>query len=222
MEAGHDASAAPSKSNQAHGAQTTRGEYIVNAAPFGCAHVEHEEAAAPRPHQFAANGTRLSRGLVGARSMDPSAMLEASFRLLVQCSCSISPYLSISPARRMSWSVPELLDAMHSLHRRASLMILDDGLRLLFEHGRRRTLDAGVIDDEIRLEVVDHFVAQRQPLYFDRSVRVKRHGADATVGRDVLVLLADRLLEDVDLELASLSASCSAGTNSRLKACADR
>ena len=38
----------------------------------------------------------------------------------------------------------------------------------------------------------------------DRSVAIERHRADPAVGRDVLVLLADRLLEDVYLELARL------------------
>ena len=73
------------------------------------------------------------------------------------------------------------------------------------EHRGRRALDARVVDDEVRLEVVDDLVAHGQPLDVDRAVGVERHRADAAVGGDVLVLLADGLLQDVDLELARLA-----------------
>ena len=44
--------------------------------------------------------------------------------------------------------------------------------------------------------------AELERLDVDRAVGIERVGADAAVRGDVLVLLADRLLEDVDLDLA--------------------
>jgi hypothetical protein len=38
------------------------------------------------------------------------------------------------------------------------------------EARRRRSLDARVVDDEVRLELVDDLVAQRQALDVDRAV----------------------------------------------------
>ena len=99
--------------------------------------------------------------------------------------------------------VAELLDAVHALDGR--VLVLDDRLGLLLEHRRRRALDAGVVDDEVRLELVDDLVAQREALDLDGAVGLERQRADAAERRDVLVLLADRLLEEIDLELAGLA-----------------
>ena len=51
----------------------------------------------------------------------------------------------------------------------------------------------------------------------DGAVRVEGERGDAAVGRDVLVLLADRLLQEVDLDVARLLGELLAcATNSRL------
>ena len=44
----------------------------------------------------------------------------------------------------------------------------------------------------------------RKRLRFDRPVAAESEAGDAAEGRDVLVLLADRLVEQIDLDVAGL------------------
>ena len=72
------------------------------------------------------------------------------------------------------------------------------------------------------LQLVEHFVAHGHRLDVDRAVVVERERGDAAEGGDVLVLLADRLAEALDLEVAGLLGELAARAEARACTCGAR
>ncbi len=195
---------APSKSKRNRSGRSPRAARAsLHATTVGRADVEHEEAAAARAHELPADGARLASDLVvlvDVRVGHVRGELSLVRPVLVQ---HLAVGVDLAGEQDALGLVAELLDAVHPLDR--GVLVLDDRLGLLLEHGRSGALDARVVDDEVGLELVDHLVLQREALDLDGAIGPERQRADAAVGRDVLVLLADRLLEELDLELAGLA-----------------
>jgi hypothetical protein len=63
---------------------------------------------------------------------------------------------------------------------------------------------AGEEEEEVVLQVEERLLADLAGPVLDAPVLVEGEGRDAADGRDVLVLLADRLAELVDLDVAGL------------------
>jgi hypothetical protein len=73
-----------------------------------------------------------------------------------------------------------------------------------------------------RVELAQLLRAERDALHVDRLVAPEPEAAQAAVGGDVLVLLADRLAEDVDLDPARLLRELLRGAPARRGTCGTR
>ena len=67
-----------------------------------------------------------------------------------------------------------------------------------------RAREAGEEEQQVVFEVEQRVDRDLQRLGLDRAVRVEREAGQAAVRGDVLVLLADRLAQPIDLDLAGL------------------
>src|SRR5262249_24734470 len=79
-----------------------------------------------------------------------------------------------------------------------------NGLLLIRQNVRRAALDAGVEKQQIAFELRNFMGVEPQRRRFHASLAVYIKTSDSAKGRDVLVLLADRFLEDLNLDLIRL------------------
>jgi len=133
--------------------------------------------------------------LVDARVGD--ARCERSLELPVRVQDLSQPVELPAPERRRQLE-GEVLDAVE-------LDQAISGLRpLLGEDPVRLAGPAGEVEVEPRAELAHVVVRERELFDLDLAVPPEAEGAQPAVGRDVLVLLADRLAQALDLDLAGL------------------
>ncbi len=108
--------------------------------------------------------------------------------------------VEIARCEQLAAAVAELLGAVQVLeHLRVARL---GALVLVAQHLRRGACFAGVEQQQVIAQAAEHIWIELERLDLDASVGVERVRADAAVSRHVGVLLADRLAEHVDLDLA--------------------
>src|SRR5580700_2431424 len=89
---------------------------------------------------------------------------------------------------------------MHALD--GAVLVFFDHPGLVGKYGRGVAGNTRIEDEEVRFEFIDDLLPHRDALGLDRPVLVEGERCDASKSADVLVLLADRFLENVYLDSA--------------------
>jgi len=101
---------------------------------------------------------------------------------------------------RLATAVAELLDVVQVVdHRRVGL---PGALILILQDVARAAREPGEEQQQVILELVERGLVDRERLGADLAGAIELEARDPAVGGDVLVLLADRPAEPVDLDLA--------------------
>src|SRR5437588_24969 len=98
--------------------------------------------------------------------------------------------------------VAEVLDEMQVIHH---LLLVPFALAvLLLEDARGRSAVSGEEEQQVVLQVVKRVGVDLERRGFDFVIREELKTGHAAIGRDVLILFADRLAEAVDLDVTRL------------------
>ena len=110
--------------------------------------------------------------------------------------------MQVADLQRLLALVAELLDEVevvdHVLVAAAALLVL------VLEDAAGGAAVAGEEQEQVVLEVVERLGVELERVGLDVAVGQELEAGQPAVGGDVLVLLADRLLEQVDLDVARL------------------
>src|SRR5208282_3737961 len=108
----------------------------------------------------------------------------------------------LSRLQRLLAAQAEGLDVMQVLDHR--LVELPRPAVLILEDRSGAARIAGEEEQQIVLEIETRLVGDLERLGIDPAGRIDAEAGDAAIGGDVLVLLADRLAQQVDLDMAGL------------------
>ncbi len=162
--------------------------------------VEEQEAAAARADQLAADRAVVERELVPAVDLGVGHQARALLLELPVLVHEAAERVELAGLDRLEALVAELFDVVQVVDHRA--IVLAALVVLLLQHLRRRPVEARRHHHQAVLEQVQRVVARLDRPRAHRVVLVELEHRRAAERRDVLVLLADRLLQQIDLDVA--------------------
>src|SRR5581483_4141829 len=164
--------------------------------------IEHQESSPAGADQLAACGTVLHRLVVpniDTRVRDARAALSLVLPMHVH---QPAEFDQVAGLQRVLAAIAELLDEMQIAdHLGVALLAL---VVLLLQDFPGRARIAGKEQQQVVFEVIQGLLRNAQGVGLDGLVAPEFEAADVAIGRDVLILLADWLLEDVELDVAGL------------------
>ena len=191
----------PSKSNRNRTSSRPAAVMAVAQPPMILG-VEHQEAAAAGADQLAADRAvlaaraRTTRRSAGCSCRPSAASCAPSARASARRRPRVSPFSSaVAAAEAELLHVVQVVAA--SRRRAARVRVFWSA-----EDAAGAAREAGEEQQQVVLEVEQRVHRQLQRLGVDAVVRVEREAGHAAVRGDVLVLLADRLAQPFDLDLA--------------------
>ena len=164
--------------------------------------IEHKESAAPSSDELAADraaGSREFVPFVNFRIADSRRAPSLLFPVFIHQLGDFSPLPPLKGALRAQ---TQLLDLMHT-GQHGSIVLLAF-LILVLEDRRGRPRVPGEKNHQIVFQIVERFRRKPQRLGFHPAILPEIETSDASESGNVLILLADRLPQAIDFDLASL------------------
>src|ERR1051326_5407979 len=162
--------------------------------------IKHQTPAAARSDELAAERAVAQPELVPLVDVRVAHPLRAPLLVLPMLVHERAERAAVAFLERAPTALAELLDVVQFIdHLRIELF---GALFLIAQQRPRRAREAGEEEEEVVLEVVERLNADRTRPRLYGAAAMEVEAGDAAVRGDVLVLLADRLAQAVDLDLA--------------------